>query len=294
MPGQLFPLRDGRTLEWADNGIDSKNSLIFHNGTTVALNVWGAWFEALAAEGVRAIGINRPGVGKSSSHHGRQIKDDVEDVRELLHYLEIENFVSVGWSGGGGRALGTALIDGCRSVHTIAGISPIDLGDEASITWLTHDRRVTISKYLQDFQAVLNDRRTQFEEDLTLTQESLLEFVTSLPHYLEYESDYQKFVQDLFAGLVPTLVNGPATDSEDYFANISSWGFSLNQIKVPVTIWHGESDEDVLLGRGAYLHSQIPQSEFITFPEQGHVSIMIEKRDEILNGAIKSLKALSI
>jgi pimeloyl-ACP methyl ester carboxylesterase len=289
----LLTLRDGRSLQWRDNGVESDSALILHHGTTISLDIWQSWFEEAASVNVRAIGMNRPGIGESTPHHGRTIHDDATDAAELIEHLALKNFVSIGWSGGGARALGTGLLEACRAIHTIAGISPIDLTDESTITWMDSDRRIKMEGFLSHFDAILEDRRTAYEADLQITPEELLKFIQSLPNYGLFEIDYNKFADELFTSIGPTLVNGPKTDSEDYCANISPWGFSLNQISVPVTIWHGEEDDDVLFGRGQYLHSQLPNSEMIAFPDQGHVTIFLEKRREILASAINSLKTLS-
>ncbi|CAB5240462.1 unannotated protein [freshwater metagenome] len=286
----ILSLKDGRTLQWADNGIDSDSALIFHHGTTIALDVWQSWLDDAASHNKRAIAVNRPGIGQSSRFQGRRIIDDVSDTRELLEHLKIKSFVSIGWSGGGARALGTGLIQGCIAVHTIAGISPINFDDAESITWLSPERGSKIENFLQDFGAILEDRRIQYEEDLAVTHESLLEIISGLPNFELHHDRYLKFSHDLFNAIAPTLVNGPETDCDDYLANISSWGFTLLEVNVPVTLWHGEIDEDVVLDRGKFLNSQLPQSKLNTFDDQGHVTIVLEKRDEILTAAIQALE----
>ena len=75
---------------------------------------------------------SRPGYGGSSPRpcaaHGPRIVDDVPDIASILDALGIDEFIVVGWSGGGPRALAcaAALPDRCRAAASLAGLAPID------------------------------------------------------------------------------------------------------------------------------------------------------------------------
>ena len=62
------------------------------------------------------------------SERGPRIADDVVDVLALLHHLGIDEFVTLGWSGGGPRALACAAIlpGRCLAAATLAGVAPYD------------------------------------------------------------------------------------------------------------------------------------------------------------------------
>ena len=53
--------------------------------------------------------------------------DDVADSADLLAALGVDRFLTLGWSGGGPRALGcAALLPGCLAAASIAGVGPHD------------------------------------------------------------------------------------------------------------------------------------------------------------------------
>jgi pimeloyl-ACP methyl ester carboxylesterase len=122
-------LPDGRCIEYIDNGVSSKSALILHHGTPTSMTVWGTWLAAAAEEGIRAIAFTRPGYASSDRKVGRSIIDANEDLVEILNQLAVENFVSVGWSGGGPYALASGLLNKCSGVQLIASVSPYDAED---------------------------------------------------------------------------------------------------------------------------------------------------------------------
>ena len=93
------------------------------------MTVWGTWLAAAAEEGIRAIAFTRPGYASSDRKVGRSIIDANEDLVEILNQLAVENFVSVGWSGGGPYALASGLLNKCSGVQLIASVSPYDAED---------------------------------------------------------------------------------------------------------------------------------------------------------------------
>jgi pimeloyl-ACP methyl ester carboxylesterase len=287
---QLLKLNDGRVLEWFDNGIDSDRALVFHNGTTCGLEVWNVWFSEAAKRGVRAIGLNRPGVGNSTRNFGRRMLDDVSDVRELLAGAGIREFVSVGWSGGGGRALGTTQIEGCVAVHAIAGIPSQDPNDPRWMEIVPPERHAMAEASRADWNESLKLRSVNFEAERTITTEALIaDFEVHLPRFKEFEADYKVFSSDFAQSIRTALVNGPEADVDDYAANIHLWGFDIEAIANPVTLWHGDLDDDVHYIFGEYNNSRIPGSKLVRLEGLGHVDIMVEAREPILTAAIGSL-----
>ena len=122
-------LSDGRSIEYIDNGVSSKSALILHHGTPTSMTVWNTWLAAAAEEGVRAIAFTRPGYAGSDRKVDHRIIDSIDDLDQILNQLEVENFVSIGWSGGGPYALASGLLKRCTGVQLIASVSPYDAED---------------------------------------------------------------------------------------------------------------------------------------------------------------------
>ncbi len=55
---------------------------------------------------------------------------------------------------------------------------------------------------------------------------------------------------------------------------VRPWGFRLEEIKLPVYIWHGEIDVNDPLQCGQYLRDKIPNARATFFPGEGHFLIL--------------------
>lgn len=286
----ILNLPDGRKLEWADNGIDSSEALILQCGTTVGLDVWGSWFTDAAERGIRAIGINRPGVGASSRNYGRRIKDDAADAAELVRQLGITKFVAIGWSGGGGRAIGMTFIDQCVGAHTIACIPWQDPSDSLWMATVTPERLELTNACRASFDELVKRRSASFEQDRNVTVEEMIEaFPQFLPNFNDFVDEYKQFAIDFSASIRQAVLHGPEADGDDYAANIHHWGFRLEDVTKPVTLWHGSVDDDIEFFYGEYNNKRIAGSKLIALEGLGHIDIVVEARGQILSAAIDSL-----
>ncbi len=121
---------DGRTLEVLLGGDPEGFALVFHGGSPSAAVPYAPFDDAATAAGLRLITYSRPGYGASSPRRSEQgaprFADDVADTAAILDHLGVEEFVTLGWSGGGPRALGCAALlpDRCRAAASLAGVAP--------------------------------------------------------------------------------------------------------------------------------------------------------------------------
>ena len=52
------------------------------------------------------------------------------------------------------------------------------------------------------------------------------------------------------------------------------WGFRLQDIAIPVTVWHGDADVNSPLANGSYLSRTIPNASLTFSPDEGHFLIL--------------------
>ena len=119
---------DGRTIEVLTGGVADGFPLLFHYGSPSAV-AFSAMIDGVVADaGLRLVSFSRPGYGGSTPRPapGRYGDDVVESVAVLDH-LGIDEFVTLGWSGGGPRTLACAALlpDRCRAAATLAGVAPV-------------------------------------------------------------------------------------------------------------------------------------------------------------------------
>ncbi|MEP7378111.1 MAG: alpha/beta hydrolase, partial [Chloroflexota bacterium] len=75
---------------------------------------------------------------------------------------------------------------------------------------------------------------------------------------------------------------------DDDLAFVQPWGFSLESIQVPVHIWQGEHDRLVPWSHGQWLAEHIPGARFNLAKGEGHFSLGVANRDQILDALIDS------
>src|SRR3954451_23906800 len=120
---------DGRSLEILVAGPEDGGPYVFHNGTPTAVAPYRPLEAMLEDAGLRMVTYSRPGYGGSTPWpEGAEptIADDVADTVTIADALGYDTFVTLGWSGGGPRALGCGALlpDRCRAVVCFAGVAP--------------------------------------------------------------------------------------------------------------------------------------------------------------------------
>jgi pimeloyl-ACP methyl ester carboxylesterase len=282
-------LSDGRAIEYIDNGVSSKSALILHHGTPTSMTVWGTWLAAAAEKGIRAIACTRPGYAGSDRKVGHRIIDANDDLEEILNQLDIENFVSIGWSGGGPYALASGLLKKCTGVQLIASVSPYDADDfdwfQDQTPEMVEEAKVS-AKSLEDSITFKEGYYTELR-DMT-TEQFLVEY-EKRSSFKAFENAYREFSKDLSFSMRDALRDGAIGYAEDEYAFLSNWGFETKEIQVPVGIWQGLDDKSVSPHMAKWLNANIVKPTLKLLDGQHHGSIMVETREQILSAAIGAL-----
>jgi pimeloyl-ACP methyl ester carboxylesterase len=116
----------GRQVAFAEWGDPDGFPVVVMHGTPGSRH--GRWSDpqALAATGVRQIGINRPGYGPSDRLDGRTVASVVPDVLAVVDALGVDRFAISGTSGGGPHALAVAALTPDRVVkcRVLSSLAP--------------------------------------------------------------------------------------------------------------------------------------------------------------------------
>jgi pimeloyl-ACP methyl ester carboxylesterase len=278
---------DERILEVLAEGDPDGFPLVYHVGTPTAAVHFPLLDWATRAAGLRFVSYSRPGYGGSTpwpyTERGPHIADDVVDVLTVLHHLGIDEFVTLGWSGGGPRALAcAALLPGrCRAAATLSGVAPY--GAEG-LDWGAGMGEENVA----EFNAALRGAstfhlflRAQPEPEGERTPEELVEGLGGLltPVDAAYLTGEFATYLDEFGRRART--QGVVGWRDDGLAIVGDWGFDVRTIPVPVSVWHGGHDAMVPLGHGEWLAAHIPGAHPHLYDDAGHLSIWSHV-DEVL------------
>jgi pimeloyl-ACP methyl ester carboxylesterase len=263
-------LRDGRWLGFAEYGDPQGIPLFAFHGTPGSRLMVQAADEPARARGVRVIAPDRPGFGLSGRSEGRQIGDWPQDVAELADALEIARFGVVGVSGGGPYALACAwrMPERLSVVASISGVAPmtgaggipgLQRQDHAALELLRY------APWLRrPLMALGGFAWRRFPERMYERLKALCppadRLVLARP----------EVAKALITGVQEAFRKDSRGAADELRLFIRPWGFPLDEIAVPVHLWHGARDTLVPCVAAQRLARSIPDCRVEMIPDGGH------------------------
>lgn len=275
-------LSDGRFLGYAVFGDPSFREPIFyfHGFPGSRLEVGFAHAAALRA-GVTLIGIDRPGFGISTHYPARRILDFPQDTLAVADVLKIETFSIFGISGGSPYALACAarIPRRLKRVGIISGLGSVEIpGALRAMNFFNRNMLTLAAK--APFAANLIVRR--LTKALHRHPQAMVRWLMTVSPPADKAILRRPDVRALLGENFREALRGNASGIAHELALIARpWGFSVQDIAVPATVWHGTADDYVPLCMGEYHASMIPGCRAHFVPNQGHFMV-ISMIDEIL------------
>jgi pimeloyl-ACP methyl ester carboxylesterase len=277
-------LPDGRNIDVRVYEPADGVPLVFHHGTPAAGLPNRAMVRSAQERGLRLVSISRPGYANSDRRPGRAVADVAADTATVLTELGADRCLVAGWSGGGPHALACgARLPAAAAVLVIASVAPHDAD---GLDWLAGMGQDNIDEF--GLALAGEDALRPF---LTAAREGILhatasDLVTSLDNLLP-EVDRAalsgEFAEDMLAAFHEGLSMSIDGWVDDDLAFTRPWGFSLDEIAVPVTIWQGSEDLMVPFAHGRWLAGRMPAAVAHLEDGEGHLSIGLGAMDRMLD-----------
>jgi pimeloyl-ACP methyl ester carboxylesterase len=277
---------DGRRLEAIVEGPEDGDLVVLHHGTPgSAAEIWPPYVEAAGARGLRLGAYSRPGGGGSDRQPGRSVADCAADVEVVADALGAERFYTVGGSGGGPHTLACAglLPQRVLAAATIASVAPYEAD---GLEWSDGMGEENLEEFAaaEAGPAELEAFMERWASELrTITGEQVLSSLGDLvsePDAAVLTGEYADFAA---ASLRDALRPGIWGWFDDDLALLGDWGFALDDIEVPVTLWHGHDDRFVPPAHGAWLAEHVAGASAHLLDGHGHLSLALAHFDEILD-----------
>jgi len=267
-------VRGGRRLGFAEFGSPHGSAIIWMHGTPGARRQIPVEARAYAdREGLRIIGIDRPGIGSSTPHVYDSVLDWTEDLVMVADTLGIEEMHLIGLSGGGPYVLaaGAAMPDRVLGVAVMGGVAPTQ-GVDAPAGGLL--------PFASHLAPLVSLARVPIGVALTVALRLLaplggpaLDLYASVqPHgdreLLGRPEFKAMFLDDLLNGS-RKQVTAPLSDLILFSRH---WGFTAADVTVPVRWWHGDDDHIVPHRHGEHMVKILPDATLRTIEGESHLS----------------------
>jgi pimeloyl-ACP methyl ester carboxylesterase len=276
-------LPDGRLLGYAEWGDPGGPPVLYFRGTPASRLDPVCFPDAPGEAGIRLISIDRPGMGLSSFQRHRRIAQWPADVAALTDRLGLERFGVIGWSGGGPYVLACAaeLAERLTGAISVAGVGRVDgpgamdgmNPQEAKLTRLCLKApsvaRLVLGVVLRLSRAKPDRAFSSFRSEVS---ESDQQVIDALP------GDAKRMGWFIESGR-----QGARGPVEDYRA-LRDWGFRVEDVRMPVTLWQGDADQLVPMRQAEELAARAPGATLRRCPGEGHL-VMVSHAAEILRAA---------
>jgi pimeloyl-ACP methyl ester carboxylesterase len=277
-------LPDGRVLAYEDYGVATGFPVLsFHGGLSSRLDAAPA-HEAAVAAGVRLISPDRPGMGLSTYQRGRRLTDWQADVTHLNEALGIGEFAVMGWSAGGAYAAvcAAAMGDRVTAAALLSSAVPLDLygttrglSMEDRVLLVLTRRTPWLASALMKVSIVNASNARLFRAFMRTFPPADRTVLTEWgppDHALSFVREAMR--------------QGTEGCVQDYRIFGAPWGFSLEDIHVPVDIWEGSDDNTGPPGYRAFLKRHIPQATIHVVPGEGHLSLLPHQAPAIFSSLL--------
>lgn len=194
--------------------------------------------------------IDRPGYGLSTMQPGRTYLGFADDVLALADHLQVKRFYMTGWSSGGCYALACAAkIPSSRlaGVLTIASDPP----------WGSVPPQMRVS-----IQRVAFFGYTSLRSFLPAILGLLLRLLVAFGGAPKLQERIMEANRQTIRATVQEMI-----------IERNPWDFKLEDIKIPVYIWHGTTDVMVPVASADYLAERIPGSTKRILEGKGHMIV---------------------
>lgn len=280
----VLGLDDGRELAFTECGAPDGTPVIGFHGTPGTGRQVEVLAAAARAEGVRLIAPDRPGYGQSSYDPTRRLADWPRDVEALARHLGLSRFGVFGVSGGGphaavcARALGERLL----GATIVSGVGPPDTPGFSDGMMLAN--RVNFALARQSALLVRPMMSLMIFAGRHFGERMMRSMQRSLPEAdrkILARPEIAKVFMDDLRGMSRTAA---AASAQDFHLFARPWRFRLEDVSIPVHVWHGEMDKNVPVTHGKWQAGRIPKATLHLCPGEGHM-LFIDRAAEILRAA---------
>lgn len=280
-------LPDGRRLDIYVSGPEDGLPLLFHHGTPGARRPERPIERAAHDRGLRYVCASRAGYGGSARRAGRSVADVVADSASVLGEIGASECFVAGHSGGGPHALACgAGLEGVRATLVIAGVGPAGADGLDFLAGMGEDNVVEFGQAFSGESVLRPALEASRPELIGADPRELAAALSSILPDIDVAAMSDEIGDDLVHSLREALRDGVDGWVDDDIAFTTPWGFSLDDVASPVTLWQGAEDLMVPYAHGEWLAGAIPSVDAHLLAGEGHISIAVGMAEQMLDSLL--------
>jgi len=282
-------LEDGAVIAFEEYGDPNGVPVIFCHGWPSSRTMARLTDEPARDLGVRIISPDRPGISGSSFHSDRKLTDWPRVVERIVEHLGVREFRMLAISGGAPYAYATAVAmpQRVRAIAIVGGAPPMEELVNADgllplyrcMLALYRIRPRLLRRLFHLARPVLSLRPPIRLRPL------LLKILMLRPCDAESLRDAAAF-EAIFESQRRAWrgsAEGVMADAQIY---AQPWGFAIEDVRVPVRLWHGKEDRAFSVHLAERVAKRLPNCKARFVDDAGHYSLPIRHMPEILKDLI--------
>jgi pimeloyl-ACP methyl ester carboxylesterase len=282
-------LQSGAFVAFQEYGDANGVPVVFCHGWPSSCTMARLTDEPARELGVRIISPDRPGISGSSLQRNRKLSDWPRVIERVLDHLGIGQFRALAISGGAPYAysMAAAMPARVRAIAIVCGAIPMaELEDPSGLLalyrWMLALYRLRprlLRRLFYMAQPILSLRPPVRLRPLLLKMLMLRPCdAESLRNAAAFEAIFES-QRRAWRG----SAEGVMADAQIY---AQPWGFSLEEIRVPVRLWHGMQDRAFSVHLAEEVAKRLPDCNARFIDNAGHYSLPIRCMRDILKDLI--------
>lgn len=275
-------LPDGRKLVYAEFGPPHGTPVLyFHGSPSSRLEPLLLGDEVFCRLGLRVISADRPGMGGSDFQPGRRLIDWPADVVALADSLGLQHFAVLGNSGGGPyvAACGALIPHRLRAAVIVSGGWRMDWPEAQVGLPLPNRLMLFLARRAPPvLRLLLGTMRGIAEGE---REQELAQLRKRVP-----PADASAFAEpgrlEAFGRVMrESLRQGAKAAAWDLGLYVRDFGFRLEQVTAPLTLFHGEADCNAPIGMVRRAVAGLPAARLVSYPGEAHLSTLCRHFDDV-------------
>jgi pimeloyl-ACP methyl ester carboxylesterase len=280
---ETLTLASGATVALSEYGDPAGKPVFFCHGWPSSRTMGELAHDAAAELGARIISPDRPGIRDSQFQPDRRLIDWPPFLNEIANRLAIDRFRILAISGGApyAYASGWTMPERVEKVAVVSGAPPLDQLEDHDGLLPIHRRMLALRNAKPGvLKALFHLARPFIAMRMPIRlRPLLLKFLQPCDANVLRESRAFEMCFESARQAWRSSAKGVMTDAEIY---ATPWGFSLEEVRVPVALWHGTKDRTFAPRLAKDVATRLPNCKFRLIEGAGHYSLPIRHIHEIV------------